>query len=184
MGWWGNLFGRKRRSGPPPEESRPAAVDVAASTEPAAPAPSGETHFFICSGNEEVIEHQEAVLKEGVSTYGGTTGRYSCTGGDLHERQLQAQAADMPFEGESRMGPNARHVHKMSEVLSGVRAGSAGETHVAYASVKAPGAPWVRAVYDELLNEAMSEGVLPYYIYETKDDGAARYLLDSLRRIS
>lgn len=184
MGRWGNLFGRKRRSGSQPEESRPATVDVVESTEPAAPEPSGDTHFFICSSSEDVIERHEAALKVGVASYGGTAGRYSCTGSDLHERQLQAQAADMPFEGESRMGSNARHVHRMSEVLSGVRAGSSGETHVAYASVKEPGAPWVRTVYDELLNEAMSEGILPYYIYETKDDGAARFLLDSLRRIA
>jgi hypothetical protein len=180
MGLREALFGR--RTAPAPSPAPPAAPSPAGGP-PAEPAGPGETHFFICSPNESLIAAHDEVLKAGLPAYGGTAERYSCCGSDLEEREHQAKAADMPFSGVSRMGSSEKSPGKMADVLSSIRVGSIGDTHVEHVKVKDSGAPWVRTVYETLLKEGMSQGILPYYMHETKDDGEARYLLDSLRRV-
>jgi len=178
MGLRETLFGRKTTPAP-----TPAATPSPASDPPAEPAGSGETDFFICSPNESLIAAHDEVLKAGLPAWGGTAEHYSCCESDLEERERQAKAEDMPFSGVSRMGSSAKSPGKMADVLSGIRIGSVGDTHVEHVRVKDSGAPWVRTVYETLLKEGMSQGILPYYMYETKVDGEARYLLDSLRRV-
>jgi hypothetical protein len=65
-----------------------------------------------------------------------------------------------------------------------MRVGVLGDTHVAFAVVDGEGVAWVRGVYDQLLEEAMSQGILPYYMYVTTDEGAARFLLESFSSVA
>lgn len=160
----------------------------AESPSPAAGSPTGntgsdETHFFICSSDASIIDAHHETLKAGLPAYGGTAERYSCSGSDLEERERQAKATHMPFSGVSRIGPNAKSSGTMADVLRSIRIGSVGETHVEHVKVQDAGAPWVRKVYEALFSEGVSEEILPFYMHETKDDGEARFLLDSLRRI-
>jgi hypothetical protein len=185
MAWWDGLLGKKTSAGAPRRAPAPAPPEWPVPEEAVAPESlsSGETHFFICSENESVIEANAGVLKAGAAAWDGAAERYTCHGSDLRDRQREAEAAGIPFDGEKHMGKDTTPLHRMADVLSSLRAGSSGETHVVHAQVHAPGAPWVHTVYDELLHEATSQGILPYYMFETRDDGAARYLLDSLRRV-
>ena len=146
-------------------------------------ADSGETHFFICSSDEAVIAAHDEALKAELASRGGASERYSCNESDLEERERQAKSADMPFSGVTHAGSSAKSPGRMANVLRSMRAGSTGKIHVEHVKVKDADAAWVRKVYDRLLREGASEEVLPYYMHETKDDGEARYLLDSVRRI-
>jgi len=180
MGLRDAVFGRKTTS--TPSAAPPATPSPAVST-PAEQADSGETHFFICSPDASLIDAHHEVLEAGLPTYVGTAERYRCSGSELEERERRAKAEDMPFSGVSRMGPTAKSPGKMADVLRSIRGDPGADTHVEHVKVKDSGAPWVRKVYEDLLKEGMSEGILPFYLHETKDDGEARYLLDSLRRV-
>ncbi len=190
MGLFGNLFGRKKASAPaaesvdapiaaPPE---PAASD-AGEAPPTATA-AGRTYFFICSGNPSLIAAHDSLLKLGVLPWNGEAGHYTFAAGDLESRAGEAESGGIVFSGERFMGSSCSKADTVGEVLRSMRVGVLGDTHVAFAAVDGEGVAWVRGVYDQLLEEAMSQGILPYYMYVTTDEGAARFLLESFSRVA
>jgi hypothetical protein len=187
MGLFGNLFGKKKDAPPvaepvaaPPAPPEPAAVEEAPAAAPAA----GRTYFFICSGNPSLIEAHDSLLKVGVLPWNGEAGHYTFSSGDLESRATQAKAEGLAFAGQRFMGSTGGEMGDVAEVLQSMRVGAFGDSHVAFAAVDGGGVAWVRSVYDELLKEAMSQGILPYYVYITAEEPAARFLLESFRRVA
>ena len=194
MGLFGNLFGKKETA-PPAAQSvaEPVAEPAAASPEPAAPdaeappsaAPAASrTYFFICSGNPSLIDAHDSLLKVGVLPWNGESGHYTFSAGDLESRAREAEAGGVAFAGYRFMGSSGTEVGSVAEMLRSMRVGAFGDTHVAFAAVDGGGVAWVRSVYDELLKEAMSQGILPYYVYVTTEEPAARFLLESFGRVA
>jgi hypothetical protein len=187
MGLFGNLFGKKEAApavaepvAAPPESAEPAAAEAPPATSPAA----SRTYFFICSGNPSLIDAHDSLLKVGVLPWNGEAGHYTFAAGDLESRAREAEAGEVAFSGQRFMGSSGTEVDSVAEVLRSMRVGAFGDTHVAFAAVDGGGVAWVRSVYDELLKEAMSQGILPYYVYVTTEEPAARFLLESFGRVA
>lgn len=196
MGLFGNLFGKKKAA--VPAAGRPATEPVAepvtaplepaesepAEAPPAAAPATSRTYFFICSGNPSLIDAHDSLLKVGVLPWNGEAGHYTFAAGDLESRAREAEAGEAAFSGQRFMGSSGSEVESVAEVLRSMRVGAFGDTHVAFAAVDGGGVAWVRNVYDELLKEAMSQGILPYYVYVTPEEPAARFLLESFTRVA
>jgi hypothetical protein len=172
MGLFGDLFSKK------------AAVSSKADAPATSPAAAERTYFFICSGNASLIDAHDSLLKPGLVPWSGEAAHYVFGSGVLEARAQQAQSEGLAFGGRRYMGSSESAVDTVAEALRDIRAGSYGDTHVAYAAVGGGGADWVLTVYNELLKEATSQGILPYYLYVTKDAAAARFLCDSFTRVA
>jgi hypothetical protein len=186
MGLFGNLFGKKDPAPPVAEAPAPPAEPSAPAEEATAPAPAAtsRTYYFICSGNPSLIDAYDSILKVGVVPWSGEAGHYAFASGDLESRVQKAEAEGLAFAGLRYMGSSGTEVDDIAEVLRNMRVGAYGDMHVAFAVVDGGGAAWVRTVYDELLKEAMSQGILPYYVYVTTEEPAARFLLESFERVA
>ena len=161
MNFLRHLFGRKESTSPTKESSE-------------------QSYFFICCGNAGVINSYYDVFKVGVRPYKGAAGRYSASVGNLDIRRQEANKASLSFVGQSYMGSNRRppksHMH---EVLGAIAVEGLRKVYIAFVSVNQSGTSWVQKVYAEFLQQAMSQGILPYTMYITKDKDAAEFLLGS-----
>jgi hypothetical protein len=144
----------------------------------------GQSYFFICSGNASLIDAYNNLFKVGALAYNGTAGHYYASVGNLDVRKQEASKASLPFVGQSCMGAISTPVSQMHEVLQAIGAEAGGEMHIAFVSVDQTGISWVNKVYNELLDQAVSQGIIPYEIYVTEDKNAAQFLLDSFEKIS
>jgi hypothetical protein len=143
-----------------------------------------QSYFFICSGNASLIDAYNRLFKGGALAYGGAAGHYHASAGNLGVRQQEASKASLPFVGQSYMGSKSTPVSQMHEVLQALGVAASGEIHIAFVSVKQTGVSWVQKVYADLLRQAVSQGILPYEMYVTKDKDGAEFLLGSFRKVS
>jgi len=72
----------------------------------------------------------------------------------------------------------------MHDVLREMGVGSGGEIHIASVTVDSSDASWVHGIYNEVLDQAVRQGILPFNMYVTEDKNAAKFLLESLNKIS
>lgn len=143
--------------------------------------PSEEvTHSFVCSANASVIDAFHSLFRVGAPAYGGSAARYHADESALSARREAAKAAGLAFAGTSLMLSTSKEVSAVADVLGslGAQSGSGG-IHVAYVTVGPAGRDWVRQVYDELVRQAVPQGILPFPVYSTEDGSAARFLLAS-----
>jgi tetratricopeptide (TPR) repeat protein len=145
---------------------------------------SSESFFFICTGNASLVNAYNDLFQVGALAYHGAAGHYSAGVGNLDLREQESSKASLPFVGQSHMGSKSTPVSHMHEVLQTLRVAASGEIHVAFVSVNQTGVSWVQEVYGELLNQAVSQGILPYEMYVTNDKAAAQFLLDSFEKVS
>jgi hypothetical protein len=109
---------------------------------------------------------------------------YYANVGNLDVRQQEASKASLPFVGHSYMGSKSTPVSHMNKILQDIRVAASREAHIAFVSVDQTGVSWVHKVYDKLLSQAISQGILPYEMYVTKDKEAAQFLLGSFNKTS
>jgi Flp pilus assembly protein TadD len=157
-------------------------IDIARQVVPPAQALK---HFFVCSANPSLIDAFHKLLRVGAPIYGGSAGHYRADANALAARQAEATAADLSFAGERLLATSTSQVAAVADVLAGLQTEArAHGAHVAYVAVGATGTGWVREVYDNLLGQAVQQGILPFAVYSTDDGEAAKFLLDSFAPVS
>lgn len=169
-----SLFGKRKPASPTRGSPPPAGRNQA----------SEKWHFFACSGNPSLIDAHNRQFQAGVRAFHGTAGRYQASSDQLRTREQRASNASLPFVGESYMGSRSTPVSHMREVLSRLAVDARRDIHVAYVSVDRTGVSWVHKVYGGLLDQAVRQGILPYNMYGTQDQDAAKFLLGSLDKVS
>ncbi|HLO15513.1 MAG TPA: hypothetical protein VK206_11835 [Anaerolineales bacterium] len=145
---------------------------------------SEQSYFFICSGNASLIGAYNGLFKVGALAYHGTAGHYYASTGSLDTRQQEASKTSLPFAGQSYMGAKSTPVSQTQEVLLSIRVAASRESHIAFVSVDQTGVSWVHKVYNELLNQAVSQGILPFEMFVTNNENAAQFLLGSFSKVS
>jgi hypothetical protein len=83
--------------------------------------PSGQTHFFICSGNASLIESYNGLFRVGATAYDGSFGHYSIDSFKCETRGEEARKASLPFSGQSTMGSKNSPVSNLDEVFRSMR---------------------------------------------------------------
>lgn len=146
--------------------------------------PSGQSFFFICSGNASLIDAYHALFKVGAPAFSGTFGHYYASVDNLEARKQKASKSSIPFIGRSYIGARSTSESHMHEVLRDIGGAVSREVHIAFVSVDQTGISWVRKVYNELLDQAASQGILPPEMYVTKDRDASQFLLGSFKKVS
>lgn len=140
------------------------------------------THFFVCTGNRSVIQAYDDLYRVGAAAYGGSAAMYAGEDSTLSTRR--AGAKELPFEGKRSMGSQTESVADVASVLGAIGLEAVrGDMYISYVTVGPRGTAWVREVYETVMKEAMGQGVLPFWMFETTNADAARYLLDSFRQI-
>jgi hypothetical protein len=141
---------------------------------------SEQFFFYICCGNASIIRAYKDLLEYGARTHNGACGYYFASDGTLWAREQEARKASLPFVGESYMGSKCEPMSHIHEVLVELKI-SAQRTgiHVAFISVDQSGVSYVHEAYRKLLNQAIPQGILPFSMYVTNDEGSAESLLDS-----
>ena len=138
------------------------------------------THFFVCSGNRSLIEAYHSLFRMAAPAYGGSATVYRADTETLSARQADAAGDSMPFEGQRSLGAKPEPAPDLAGVLGSMsRESPSGRVFIAYVTVGPQGIGWVRETYATVMNDAMSQGILPFWMYETTSADAARYLLDS-----
>jgi hypothetical protein len=177
MGFLRNLFGKKETTSPANKSSE-------------------QYYYFIGSGNASLIEFYNDMFKKmaaadsKASKFIETPAHYRASVSTLSAREQEAHKSSLTFEGQSIMGPiGAREAKStpitlMHQILFMLRLGATKEVHLAFVAVNQSGVPWVQKVHAEFLNQAISQGILPYEMYVTKDKDAARSLLGSFKKVS
>jgi hypothetical protein len=176
MGFLRNLFGKKEKN-PPTNKS------------------SEQYYYFIGSGNASLIEAYNdmftrmAAADSKASNFIETPARYRASVSTLSAREQEAREASLTFEGQSYMGPigtreaKSTPISLMHQILFMLRLEATKEVHLAFVAVNQSGVSWVQKVHAEFLNQAISQGILPYEMYITKDKDAARSLLGSFKKV-
>jgi hypothetical protein len=161
-------------------EAEEGLVEIARRTVPPA---EGLTHFFVCSPNASLIEAFDGLFRVGAPAYGGSAARLHTTSASLDERRRVAVAGAPPFAGRSLMLTTEKDLDDVAALLAslGAQSGSDG-LWIAYVAVGPEGRAWVRQVYDELIRQAIPQGILPFPMVSTEAPDAARFLLDSCER--
>jgi hypothetical protein len=161
------------------EEAAERIMEIAHRTIPATDQP---THFFVCSGNQSVIQAYHDLYRVGSGAYGGSAAMYAGDGSSLSARREGGSA--VPFEGKRSMGSQSESVSDVGAVLAALGfEAMRGDAYVSYVTVGPTGVGWVREVYETVMNEAAGQGILPFWMFETTNADAAKYLLESLRAI-
>jgi tetratricopeptide (TPR) repeat protein len=146
--------------------------------------PSEQSYFFICTGNPSLVSAYNNLFQVGALAYHGAAGRYYASAGNLDVREQEANKVSLPFVGQSYLDSESTPVSHMHDVLQSLGVAASREIHIAFVSVDQAGVSWVQEVYGELLNQAVSQGILPYEMYVTKDKASAQFLLDSFEKVS
>ena len=146
---------------------------------------SEQSYFFVCTGNASLIRAYNDLFIVGAHAHNGTAGHYYSNVGNLDVIEREARKASVPFVGQSYMGSKTTPVSHIHEILGVLRIAAGGkEIHIAFVSADQTGVSWVHKVYAELLNQAVSQSILPYEMYVTKDEDTAQLLLGSFQKIS
>lgn len=140
-------------------------------------------HFFIVSGNPSVIEAYHGLLRVGCPAYGGWARLYHASDEALSACQSDAETKGLRFAGQRAMGSTVEEMRDLVDVLASLRRES-GEVSIAYAAVGPTGLDWVGEVYTTVMGEAAGQGILPFYMYSTTDEAAAKHLLSSFTAVS
>lgn len=140
--------------------------------------------YFVCSGNESLIVAYDNLFRVAEQAGWGRVGRYRLNlfDGPLSSARETAQAQSTQFAGEEFLGKKHEHVDQMEELLGKLGASAHGVLHVAFAEVSDAHAEWVHQVYNELLGEAVRQGILPFRMYVTRDPEASQAVLTLLQR--
>jgi hypothetical protein len=137
------------------------------------------THYFICSGNQSLMDAFYGILRVGAPAYGGSAQLCRATSSGLEAHR--AEAGGVPFAGQRFMGSSGSDVATVADVLSALKfEAMSGGCSIVYVKVGPTGRDWVREVYDTLMGEAMKQGILPFNMFVTSDEAAADFLLASM----
>jgi hypothetical protein len=152
-------------------------IEIARRTVPRDPELS---YYFICTGNQSLINAYHNVFRVGAPAYGGSAACYRVDKGQLSARMAAATAASLLFVGQRSMGSTVEEVSNVSDVLAGLGVSAHGSVFISFVSVGPAGQDWVRKAYNTLLGEAVGQGILPFSMYTTANKDAAQFLIDSL----
>jgi len=144
---------------------------------------SEQSFFFVCSGNASLIDAYDGLFKVVALSHIGAAGHYYASKHSLDVRREEASKASLPFVGQCYMGAESTPVSHMHEVLLTLSVAASRDIHIAFVSVDQTRVSWVQKVYRKLLSQAVSQGILPYRMYVTKDKDASQFLLGSFNKI-
>lgn len=183
MGIFDKLFGRHKAAEQPMSrsEAEEQIIEIAQRTVPPAPELS---YYFICSGNQSLIKAYHDLYKVGAPAYGGSAAYYQAGGNQLDARKADSTVASLSFAGQKFMGSKAEGVATVTDVLANLSVSGYRGVFIAFATVGPTGRVWVQKVYNELLNQAVGQGILPFAMYTTASKDAAQFLLDSFTLVS
>ena len=81
------------------------------------------------------------------------------------------------------MGTNSEPAEDLGGVLSSLSAQGTTGVHVATAAVDGAHRAVIEEIYNELLGQATRQGIMPFPMYVTQNEQAARFLTDSLTTV-
>ena len=135
-------------------------------------------HYFVCCGNPSLIDAfmgvYDVARAAGFGEYRRLRG--SVFGAGFGEAKRDAAAARTAFPGRVYLGEQSWETSSLEQVLGEIQAGATQEVHVAYGVTTAARADWMRLVYGQLLADALKQGILPFRMYVTESEDAARAL--------
>ncbi len=140
---------------------------------------------FVCSGNESLIEAFCGLFRVAEQAGWGKVARYRSEvwGGGLEGAAAAVGEKGLRFAGEKWLGSSRTPVEQMEELLVEFRAAASRIVHVAFVEVGADHSPWVRQVYEELLGQALKQGILPFPMFITNNKEAADFIRASLQSV-
>ena len=146
---------------------------------------TGLSFFFVCSANQSLVSTYHDLFRVGVAAYGGSAGHYRAGEDTLSVRQEEAARVSLPFGGLRFLGSREAPVPLLPEVLAELKSASwRGSVFISHVAIGDSGKKWVHEVYNLLLDEALKQGILPFSMYVTADQGAAQFLLDSFQAVA
>lgn len=142
-------------------------------------------YFFVCSGNQSIIEAYHNIFRVGAPAYGGSAKFYRYDRSDLANRKAEEAGASLFFGGQSLLGSTQSELAYVTDVLTKLESSSShGNGYIAFVSVGNTGRAWIQEVYTTLMEEAVQQGILPFHMYTTTKKEAAQFLLDSFKSMS
>jgi len=154
------------------------AAEKESSTEPAES--SGTWHYLICSGNPSLMDAFAQLFGAAEAAGAVRFGRFYASNDDLDASRRRAAEAGLAFAGTRYMGTNSEPAEDLGGILSSLSAQGIRGVHVSTAAVDGAHRAVVEEIYNELLGEATQQGIMPFPMYVTQSEEAARFLTDSL----
>ncbi|MDP1890840.1 MAG: hypothetical protein Q8K55_08085 [Gemmatimonadaceae bacterium] len=136
------------------------------------------TYYYICSTNRSLIHAFAEIFSVAAAAGWGSARpcRLSLSDGRVAAARQLASAQNQPFEGTQFIGEDRVRVARMDDLLDRLQAGGDSELHVLFAEMTDAHAAWVHEAYNTLLQDAATQGILPFRMYATKSPAANRVL--------
>ena len=139
----------------------------------AEPSTTEAWHCYVCSGNPSLIDaFRDLFADAGVSGLR----RAFIANGTLADGRPKAREAGISFAGAKHMGTSSEPVDELDAVLSSMSMQGTEGVHIVALNVDAARKGAVLKVYEELLGSAMQQGILPFPLFTTTNEDAARFL--------
>lgn len=130
-------------------------------------------HCYVCSGNPSLIDSFHGLFAQaGVSE----VRRAFVSNADIEAKRPKAREGGLAFAGEKRMGTSADEIPDLNTVLGSLGMQGNEGVHVCAVTVDAPRKAAVVSVYEDLLGQATAQGILPFPMFATTNEEAARFL--------
>lgn len=156
----------------------PAVTVLAAATS----TPGARQHYFVCSNNPSLIKGFMDVYAVAATAGWGEFRQFraSVFGARFEAATRDAAARRTSFPGQEHMGQQSWPTTRLEQVLRQMQASeSSGALHVAYGVPSSMHADWMRQVYQQLIGDALKQGILPFRMYVTESEEAAKTLLSA-----
>lgn len=169
----------------PPAANRavaPAAAPAVSVLATATSSSGSRQHYFVCSNNPSLIKGFMDVYAVAATAGWGEfrQRRASVFGARFEAATRDAAARGTSFPGQEHMGQQSWATASLEQVLRQMQASeSSGALHVAYGVTTSAHADWMRQVYQQLVGDALKQGILPFRMYVTERDEAAKALLSA-----
>lgn len=143
----------------------------------------GTSYCFVHDSNWSLIAaFQDAFQHAGPSFVGG---EYRVSRSQLSDRSEEADRLGLRFDGHSLLGANSTAIATVGDALREMKPGGTGsQTYVAFAAVSGEMYEKMNLLYDTMLKDATSQGMLPFPMLVTTNRDAAQFLLDSCEAVS
>ncbi|MDP2954860.1 MAG: hypothetical protein Q8N53_00450 [Longimicrobiales bacterium] len=167
----------------PSMRGAPATAPAVPLLAPATSTPGARQHYFVCSNNPSLIKGFMDVYAVAATAGCGEFRqlRASVFGPTFEAARRGDTGGSASFPGKEFMGQQSWPTTSLEQVLRQMQASeSSGSLHVAYGATTSAHADWMQQVYQQLIGDALKQGILPFQMYVTESEEAAKTLLAAL----